>query len=127
MKILRQRSVSEDLGLLVLGVFGEREGVVSGGAAENDESAIAEVLTKLGVEGGGRRWRRNSGKGARGIQRGFGNGGGGWDLDTAEAAEMEGSPESEKFEHLIVWWSGFRSILGFMDRPTKEFQLSCLK
>lgn len=54
MKILRQRSVSEDLGLLVLRVFGKREGVVSGGAAENDESTIAEVLTKLGIEGGGR-------------------------------------------------------------------------
>lgn len=120
MKILRQRSVSKDLGLLVLGVFGEREGVVSGGAAENDESAIAEVLTKLGIEGGGGWWRRNSGKGARGIQRGFGDGGGGWNLETAEAEAMEGSAEREKFEHLIVWWSGFRSILGFMGRPIEE-------
>lgn len=67
MKILGERSVTEELGLFVFGVFGEREGVVSGGAAENDESAIAEVLTELGIEGGGggggRRgwWRRSNG------------------------------------------------------------------
>lgn len=81
MEILGERSVSEDLGLLVLGVLGEREGVVSGGAAEHDEGAIAEVLTELGIERGRRRRRRNSGKRGRMmmmIQRGSGNGDGGW-------------------------------------------------
>lgn len=56
-KILGQRSVAEDLGFLVLGVFREWEGVVRGGAAEEEQSSIAEVLPELGVGGG---WRRRS-------------------------------------------------------------------
>lgn len=37
MEVFGQRGVAEDLGLLVLGVIGERKGVVGGGAAEEEE------------------------------------------------------------------------------------------
>lgn len=57
-EVVREWGVTEELGLFVLGVIGEREGVVSGGAAEDDEGGVAKVLAELGV---GRRGRRRRG------------------------------------------------------------------
>lgn len=57
MEVFGERRVPEELGLLVLGVFREREGVVSGDAAEGEEGGVTEVLAQLGVGGRGRRWR----------------------------------------------------------------------
>lgn len=55
MEVFGERRVPEELSLLVLGVFREREGVVSGDAAEGEEGGVTEVLTQLGVGGRGRR------------------------------------------------------------------------
>lgn len=52
MQVLRQRRVPEDLGLLVLGVVGQREGVVGGGAAEEEEGRVPRVLAGFGIGGG---------------------------------------------------------------------------
>lgn len=52
-EVVREWGVTEDLGLFVLGFVGEREGVVSGGAAEDEEGGVAEVFTELGVGGRG--------------------------------------------------------------------------
>lgn len=59
MKILRQRSVAEDLGFFVLGILREGEGVVSGSATEENKSGIADVLAEFGIGGG---WGGRSGK-----------------------------------------------------------------
>ncbi|KAM2878900.1 hypothetical protein FF1_014457 [Malus domestica] len=47
-EVLRQRSIPENLGLFMLGVLGEKEGVVGGGGAEQDEGGVAQVLAELG-------------------------------------------------------------------------------
>lgn len=50
-EVIGQRSISEDLGFLVLGVFGERKGIVGGGAGEKNKCCVAKVLAELGVRG----------------------------------------------------------------------------
>lgn len=64
MEVVGQRSVTEDLSLLVLGVFRKGERVVGGGATEEEEGTVAYVLAELGVGGGGRRRRNGGGGGA---------------------------------------------------------------
>lgn len=54
-EVIGQRGVTEELGLFVLGVFGEGEGVVRGDAAADEEGGVADVLTELGFGGGGGR------------------------------------------------------------------------
>lgn len=54
-EILRQGGVAEELGLLVLGVLREREGVVGGGGATEEEHGVADVLADLGIGGRGLR------------------------------------------------------------------------
>lgn len=51
-QVLRQRSVPEDLRLLVLGVVREGECVVGGAAAEEEEGSIARVLAGFCIHGG---------------------------------------------------------------------------
>lgn len=58
MEIRRKRGVAEDLGLLVLSIFGEGEGVVCSSTAAKDEESVAQVFTKLRITGGGGWWRR---------------------------------------------------------------------
>lgn len=49
MEVVRERSVAEEAGLLVLGIIGEGEGVVGRGAAAEEEGGVAQVLAELGV------------------------------------------------------------------------------
>lgn len=53
-EVIRQRSVAEDLSLLVLGAVGEGEGAVGGGTAEEEQCSVTEALAEVGVTGGGR-------------------------------------------------------------------------
>lgn len=46
-EIFGERSVSEDLSLLVFGVLGEGEGEVSCGAGEESECCVSGVFTEL--------------------------------------------------------------------------------
>lgn len=46
-ELLGQRSIAENLGFFVLGVFREREGVVGGCSGEQDEGCVAQVLAEL--------------------------------------------------------------------------------
>lgn len=48
-EVFGQRGITEDLGLLVLGVFGEWEGIVCGGAAEYEESSVAQILADFSI------------------------------------------------------------------------------
>lgn len=63
-EVVRQWSIPEKLGFFVLGVFGEWEGVVGGGAAESEECGITKVSSNFGVGGAGR--SRGSGESADG-------------------------------------------------------------
>lgn len=76
-EVFGQRGVAEDLGLLVLGILREREGVVGGRAAEEDQRSVAHVLAELCVAGVGvgcGEWARGGG-----VDRVFGDGSGsGW-------------------------------------------------
>lgn len=71
-EVFGQRGVAEDLGLLMLGVLREGEGVVGGSAAEDEQRRVAQVLAELGVTGFA------CGEWARGgwVERVFGDGGG---------------------------------------------------
>lgn len=60
-EIVGKGSITKELGPLVLGVFREGEGVVGCGAAEENESSIADVLADFGFGGGGRRCGRAQG------------------------------------------------------------------
>lgn len=51
-EVFGQRSIAEDLGLLVLGVIGKGEGVVGGGTTKKKKCCVAKVLAELGVGGG---------------------------------------------------------------------------
>lgn len=52
-EVVGERGVAEEVGLFVLGVFGEGEGVVGGDAAAEEEGGVAEVFAELGGGGGG--------------------------------------------------------------------------
>ncbi|KAK3012678.1 hypothetical protein RJ639_009874 [Escallonia herrerae] len=65
-EVIGQRSVAEEVGFLVLGVFGEGEGVVGGGGGGGKEGGVAKVFKEFGggVGGGGGRqgWVGRSGE-----------------------------------------------------------------
>lgn len=48
-EVLRQWGVTKELSFFVFGVFGEGEGVVSGGTAAQDEESVADVFADLGI------------------------------------------------------------------------------
>ena len=87
------------MGFLVFGVFGEREGVVGGGAAEGDESRVAYVFAELGGggRGGGGCWGSWGGGGEEACGGGGGGGGGGERFEVVE--RRVGAFESESSEH----------------------------
>lgn len=66
-EVIGQGCIPEDLGFLVLGIRWEREGIVGGSPAEEDECRITQVLAEL-RRGGGRGGR--GGDGGRGAPRG---------------------------------------------------------
>lgn len=94
MEVLGERGVAEELGLLVLGVVREGEGVVGRGAAEEDEGGVAQVLADLGGRGRGGGGAGGGGVGAEGA----GDGGGGredYEVAVAGAEGVEGASERE--------------------------------
>lgn len=73
------------MGFFVASIFGEWEGIVSGGAGGYEEESVADVFTEFSVGG---RWARSGGEGAavgpvvvvvvvvaaeEGLERAFGN------------------------------------------------------
>lgn len=52
-EVVGKRGVAEDLGLLVLGIRREGEGIVGGGAAPDEEDKVAGILSEFGVGVGG--------------------------------------------------------------------------
>lgn len=100
-EILGQGGVAEELGLLVLGVGGEGEGVVGGGGAAEDEHGVADVLADLGV--GGRGLRGEGAEEAR-VNVGVGMGVG---MRVGEE-RAEGAPEVMSSEHFWVAMEGLK-------------------
>uniref|UniRef100_A0A7C8ZWY5 Uncharacterized protein n=1 Tax=Opuntia streptacantha TaxID=393608 RepID=A0A7C8ZWY5_OPUST len=54
MQVFRKRSVFEELGFLVLGIFREGKGVVRGDAASQEEEEVPDVFPDFRGRGGGR-------------------------------------------------------------------------
>lgn len=52
MEVLRERSIPEDLGFSVFGIFKKRKRVAGSGGAGKDEGGVTQVLQELRVEGG---------------------------------------------------------------------------